>query len=218
MGNLYRKIKVWWRKCCCTCELLWIRVVKVQQVITQRKQIAEITPCRLSGNIHVALGLSNVVELSLRFWLVFTFITQLLFNHLAVGWLNKGVEKTIKKNIMCQPQRLDARYGYHPYMSLGPNLIAYSSLAWRSYQNWIIPSLYKLLLFCPETCISLPWFDTITLNISWLQTVTGINLPPCPNGTSDLCVPPSWLLAGTQPKAFSAIAVWLYCSAEAWSV
>lgn len=70
-------------------------------------------------------------------------------------------------------------------------------------------SFYRLFLFCPETSISLQ-LDTITLNISWPQRVTGMNFSPGPHGLSYLCVPPSWLLSTTQPKAFSTAAIGCY--------
>lgn len=52
-------------------------------------------------------------------------------------------------------------------------------------------TLYALFLFHPATYISL-LFDTITLNILWLQRVPGMNISPSPSGALYLCDSASW--------------------------
>lgn len=52
-------------------------------------------------------------------------------------------------------------------------------------------TLYASFLFRPATYISL-LFDTITLNILWLQRVPGMNISPSPSGALYLCDPASW--------------------------
>ena len=122
-----------------------------------------------------------------RSWLIFTFITLLVFNHLLVEWLNKGAKKKNHYQLA----------GWQPRGGSMQDTDIISACHW----GWtLLPiphslgdiikteSLYRLFLFCPETCISLQ-FDTIALNISWLQRVTGMNFSPSPCGVSYLCVP-----------------------------
>lgn len=92
------------------------------------------------------------------FWLIFTFITQLIFNSLVVEWLNKQIKKCVSLRIAAK-KMFDKRYRYDLYLSQVLNIIAFSALAWRYDQNWIIPYLYRLFLVCPETWISYSVFQ-----------------------------------------------------------
>lgn len=73
-------------------------------------------------------------------------------------------------------------------------------------------TLYALFLFRPATYISL-LFDTITLNILWLQRVPGMNISPSPSGALYLCDPASWCfspqdnlkLPVPQPYGYTAV-------------
>lgn len=91
-------------KCSYTCKLVWIGVVRLQWVIIQHERITEIIPRRLRWKYPCCIQVKQHCGrfIMQRFWLIFTFITQLVFNHLAVGWLNKGVKKNIY--IMCRLQ------------------------------------------------------------------------------------------------------------------
>lgn len=128
-----------------------------------------------------------------------------------MGWLNKGVKThyvpafrlRLRGGLM---QDTDIIYVFHCSWTLLPIPHLLGDIIKTE-------SLYRLFLFCPETCISL-LFDTITLNISWLQRVMGIHFSPSPNGDLYLCVCPSWFLVTGQPKAFSSVAIWCYCSTE----
>lgn len=131
-----------------------------------------------------------------RSWLIFTFITQLVFNHLVVEWLNKGVKKP----------------HYEPVSGLQPRAGSMHdtdiiSICHRGWTLLPIPHLLgdiktessHLFTDCscsfPETCISLQ-FDTITLNISWLQRVTGMNFSPKSRRCLiSMCFLPSWFLS-----------------------
>lgn len=53
----------------------------------QTPQVMGKYPCTVTLKQHCGLLILQ------SFWLTFTFITQLVFNHLVVEWLNKGVKK-----------------------------------------------------------------------------------------------------------------------------
>lgn len=124
-------------------------------------------------------------------------------------WLNKEVKKKI---IMCQLQELSVG------LMQDTDIISIRHWGWT-----LLPIPYLLgdiiktetlyRLFCPATYISL-LFDTITLNMLWLQRFPGMNFSLSPNGVLYLCDPPSWFLATRRSKDFSVVAIWLYCSAE----